>query len=304
MTVGGPRRGFALLTVLWLLSAAAAIGTVMHLAAQAAIAGAQANTDWHRAAWRAEGCAAALIAHLDQQLGEQSQSHDIWRHLNRAGETLPVAGCTVTLEPLGTRANVNRLSTEAIATLLQSTGVAARRSVELAAALADWRDADDEVLSRGAEREWYAAERRPLPRNGALHDEGELRLVRGFEKDGFSGIITAEEARISLGHASPAVLATLPGFGSEVVKIVTDARAAGAYEKLELQTLAGLVSGTAQQELLAAFDSLAMLTAATPDAWDAVVGVSEGMPPLHLELRVRYRLAGSRLAVVQQRFGP
>src|SRR5688572_14206189 len=51
-----PRRGFALLAVLWVMVSAAALGLTLSLAAREAVATARNRTAAARAMWRAEGC--------------------------------------------------------------------------------------------------------------------------------------------------------------------------------------------------------------------------------------------------------
>jgi hypothetical protein len=82
----------------------------------------------------------------------------------------------------GARLNVNRASRGELAALIQvrcgaSTGVAMRA----AAAIVDWRDADDAALTGGAESDYY---RGLVPayscRNGVLATVHELLLIRDF----------------------------------------------------------------------------------------------------------------------------
>ena len=48
------------------------------------------------------------------------------------------------------------------------------------ASLRDWQDRDDLYRLDGAERDWYAQQGRPAPRNGTIGSVNELRLIRGF----------------------------------------------------------------------------------------------------------------------------
>ena len=48
------------------------------------------------------------------------------------------------------------------------------------ASLRDWQDKDDLYRLDGAERDWYAQQGRPTPRNGTIGSVNELRLIRGF----------------------------------------------------------------------------------------------------------------------------
>src|SRR5665213_539036 len=59
---------------------------------------------------------------------------------------------------------------------------------DIAAAIIDWRDADNEVTPGGAEAEYYAGLQPPYqPRNGPLQTVRELLLVRGIGRDLLEG---------------------------------------------------------------------------------------------------------------------
>lgn len=78
------------------------------------------------------------------------------------------------------RINVNQASHQ---TLFNLTG-----DSDIAAAIIDWRDPDDEARPGGAEWEYYQALPSPyLPRNGAFQSLGELLLVKGMTPELFFG---------------------------------------------------------------------------------------------------------------------
>jgi general secretion pathway protein K len=73
---------------------------------------------------------------------------------------------------------------EAYKRLLAQVGFTPNDAVSLAAALADWLDADNEAQPGGAEATWYAEHGRHYrPANALLLDVDELRLVRGYTDD-------------------------------------------------------------------------------------------------------------------------
>lgn len=59
-----------------------------------------------------------------------------------------------------------------------------RMTPEVAAAIADWRDEDDNVTQGGAETEYYSGLQRPyIPRNGRIQTARELAAIRGVSQE-------------------------------------------------------------------------------------------------------------------------
>lgn len=299
------RRGFALVTVLWVVTIMGVLALALTLTARGAVAGAQARLDWHRASWRAEGCAAMLQARLDAALREDQASAQHWGDLDAiAAATALPTGCSVRLEAAGTRLNVNTASTSSISRALVAHGFTPVRADSMAAAVLDWRDADAVPTPGGAEETWYRDAARPLPRNGPLASVGELRQVRGFEQTNEADLLLGVGAdRVALSHAPAWLIRELPGMSDEAVAALLSLRASQPHDGA-LNVVAGRLSAPARAELLAALPELAARAADQPDAWEARISVAEGTPPLRVELFVRYRNAGTRVAVVTQRFVP
>ena len=79
------------------------------------------------------------------------------------------------------RLNVNTATAEDLLKLYGMTP-------EIAAAIMDWRDTDDNVSPNGAEVGYYASLQPPvMPRNGPLQTARELLMVRGVTRDLFMG---------------------------------------------------------------------------------------------------------------------
>jgi len=91
---------------------------------------------------------------------------------------------TVTLRVLDEtgKVDVNAADAPLLAALIRAIGVPAARADALAAAIVDWRDADDLSLPQGAERAQYIAAGLPYaPRNAPFETLAELQLVLGME---------------------------------------------------------------------------------------------------------------------------
>lgn len=310
------RRGFALLAVLWIVVAASVLAMATHAVARRALDGASNRTDLLRTRWIAGDClerARATIAHVLAYRGDPQSGITIdpfaatehsWRSLDdavRPSRLLPLDGCELSVRAVGSRVDINAANEELLRALLQWSGTPVKRVDSLVDAILDWRDADDVPRPLGAERTWYAAAQRQLPRNGPFADTRELRLVRGLESlPGLDGLFDVEPGRISLQHAPEAVLLALPGFGAEVVGRIAELRARGQPIP-DLVVLGGSVSPTAREAMLARYADLVRLTTTEPDAWIVTARGHAGPKPVTYALEVRLVRAGDRAAIVRRR---
>lgn len=310
------RRGFALLAVLWIVIASTALAMAAHAVARQALGGASNRAALHRARWRATDClerARAIIgealvlnqardgASLPSAFGSVSYS---WRTLDEAvanSRLLPAPGCAVRTEAVGSRIDVNTADEELLQALFVSLRIPSARSDSLIDALLDWRDSDDIARPLGAESVWYEAQQRLLPRNGPIANTRELRLIRGLEAlPAIDSLLGVESGRISLETAPIAVLAALPGFGSEVAGRITELRSLGAKVP-DLMVLGGSVSPAAREAMLARYADLVRLTTLEPDAWILTATGHAGAPTVAYTVEVRLVRAGDRAAIVRRR---
>jgi type II secretory pathway component PulK len=236
------RRGFALLTVLWLLTALSAVG-----AASLAVARLGADVSRNRilllrAGWAREACAEMLLA----RYAERGTVTDLdTTDLGRA------TWCRATVEDAAGKLDLNRAPREMLLTLLGSDS--------LTDALLDWRDRDDVPRQRGAEAEWYRSQGRRGPRNGPLADVGELEFVRGFDQAEvapFRALVTVRGAeQIDINAAPAAVLGALPGLGAEAVSLILRHRGRPIRSADELLSL---LSPSARQALLSRYQEYSL----------------------------------------------
>ncbi|MDQ3427919.1 MAG: type II secretion system protein GspK, partial [Gemmatimonadota bacterium] len=250
------RRGFALLTVLWVLAILGLLVAGSLRLAEIGGATSRNRIALTRAGWAREACLEIL---LSRYAGAATIRKVDTVDLGRG------AWCRAELEDAGARLDLNLATPTALRVVLGNDS--------LADALLDWRDADDVVRPLGAEAEWYRSAGQRLPRNGPLADPAELRLVRGFGDSvtaQLAPLLTARgTGRLNLNSAPPSLLATLPGFGAEAVSVVSYRRLAG--ERIQgVEHLAALLSPPAREELLAHFVDLSRLTATEPAKFTAV----------------------------------
>jgi general secretion pathway protein K len=293
------RRGFALLAVLWLVTALSALALAATLVAREAVAAARNRIELPRAAWLAEGCAARLRAQLDGLLTEGVP----WEALasRTAVPRMEVAGCVTRLVPAGAALDVNNASKEQLVSVLRAAGVGTSRADSLAAAFLDWRDPDDVPRQFGAEAPWYLLHRRPPPRNGPFADRAELLLVRGAATLGFADSLFGVEAgRTPINLAPLSVVASLPGIGPEIVSRLRESRDMGRMVR-ELARLGDGVSRAARDSLLARFGELVEKATVEPDAWILTATAASGLPPVTSTVELRLGRAGNRAAVVRRR---
>jgi general secretion pathway protein K len=291
MTRGARARGgFALLTVLWAITAVSVLALLGVRAAREGVGSARNRIALAEAEFAAAGCAARALAAADDAL--QSGSDDTWLALDSAvaahvlmANAMP---CTVRLRAAGIALDLASIDSRALRALLAQLDVPAERADSMVAAFLDWRDADDVPRMGGAERSWYEAHGRRTPRNAPLADALELRDVRGFESmTRLNAWLDVEPGRISIDHAPLPVLAALPGMTPEAVYVLERARARGERVS-DIAAFATSLPPAAQAVLLDRFHEFAPMVTVVPEAWMLEVhGVSDRAPVVFvLELRV------------------
>ena len=298
-----------MITVLWVMTVAAIVAMAGELAGRNAVNGSANRVHLERALWLARGCAARAQAAIDTALAAGKTfdaAADTWRVLQRAA--LPVPGvdpveCAITLEAAGTRLDANDATEEMLQRLFDGLGLSANAEA-LVAAVADWRDSDDVPRPAGAERDWYAAMRRELPRNGPLADIRELARVRGFESlSMLERVMTAEQGRVSLATAPASVLVAVPGISSETADEIVALQNAGTPVS-DVASLLGLVSRASADSMLAHFPEIVRATTPDPDAWILTASASVGMPRVTVTLSRRLLRAGKHAVVTSSRSEP
>lgn len=299
MTDSRRRRGFTLVTTMWILSVGSMLTMAFALAGRDAFNASSNRVRLERARWKALGCARRVQAAIDEAFDSARTDDDaenLWRGLYAAidASTL-LSGCDVALEAAGTRLDVNSASDESMTRLVSAIdGI--QRADSLSDAFGDWRDTDDITRPLGAERNWYAAQSRVLPRNDALADNRELAFVRGFEEFGrFDSLVTTEEGRVSLATAPSLVLQSVPGIGPELADRIVERRATTTIT--DLADVIPLVSERAADELRRHYPDASRLTTPEPDAWILTVRAACGSPGMTADLQWRLVRAAVRRRV-------
>jgi type II secretory pathway component PulK len=301
------RKGFALLSVLWILVGISALALAANLAAREGVAAARNRADLARAAWHAQDCLERARAAIGDALlasRDEAPGAGVWGRMDREIAQSPLlagAACTLEMRAAGSALDVNAAGDDAVRRLLLAIGRGEAEADSLVAALADWRDADDTPRPLGAERAWYAAAGMRPPRDGPIADPRELRFVRGFAAvPGIDTLLSAEPGRVAITHAGPAVLASLPGFGPEAAARALDMRMRGA-RVADLAVFVGSLSPGARDEAMRRFSDLVGMAVTEPEAWIVAARGSVGVPAAVSVVEVRLVRAGERAAIVRRR---
>lgn len=305
MTVERRREGFILLAVLWIIAGVVSMAALVALAGRADVGVAQNRLDLERARWRAEGCLERAHAAADSGLRAAERPDDMWQGLDSAiVHSALVAGCHIRLAVVGARRDVNSVDEAELRRLFTVLGYPPATSDSLADAVLDWRDEDQATRPRGAEREWYAAHQRIVPRDGPFASAKELHLVRGLENDiRLDSLFDTEGARLVLGHADPRSLSALPGITPEAVVIVSRRRADGD-RAIQLASLLNELSAPARAEAMAHYRDLSLQVADRSDAWLLTDEEAIGAPPVVATIEERLILDTRKVAVTRRRGMP
>jgi general secretion pathway protein K len=298
-----------MITVLWVMTVAAIVAAAGALAGRNAVNAATNRAHLQRAFWAATGCIARVESAIDVVLGtakSYEEAAELWRVLDRSAlsiASVDASDCAVRLEAAGTRLDMNAASEEMLERLFVALGMN-DSAASLASALADWRDSDDVPHPLGAERDWYAAQRRELPRNGTLADVRELARVRGFEALAtFDSVLTAEPGRVSLATASATVLRAVPGITAESADEIVSLQRAGTPLS-DVSAIVGRVSRSSADSILARYADIARVTTPDPDAWLLTVRATVGAPPVTVTLTHRLLRDAKRAVVSESRSDP
>lgn len=261
------------------------------------------------ASWNAHACVAHTRAALtdflapDVRLGNAGL-RDAWSRLDEIVRAAPPpAGlsCDLSVQPVGSRLDVNASEETQLARLLREGGMRPVQAESAAAALADWKDADSIPRALGAERPWYQAQRRPEPSNRPFAHVRELRLVRGLEVwPALDSLLEVEPGPVALSHARPEILALLPGFTLELVQRVIDARRRDEPVRSFHELSQGL-SPDARETLERSSASLPALVLLEPMAWVMTARSTAGKPPVTVAVEVRFGRAGVRAVAIRRR---
>jgi general secretion pathway protein K len=297
------RRGFAMLTTLWVMTVASVVALVASLAGRNTVSSTRNRVQGERAFWTALACAHRMQATIDEVLQAAPALEGAaaaWRSLGNATQFAPLLQglpCVIELEAAGTRLDINVASPEMLTRLFRAMGESDERVRSLVDALVDWRDPDDVPEPAGAEESWYASARRGTPRNAPLADIRELAGVRGFEElRAFERVATTEQGRVALSTASVEVLQSVPGITREAAEAIVAFRESGTAP-LEAAVVIGQLSRESADEMMSRYSEISRITTPDPEAWIMTTRATHGFPASTAVLSWRLVRAGRRCVV-------
>jgi general secretion pathway protein K len=282
---GGPRRGFALLIVLFVLALVGVAAVEFHTALSADRRIAANTRAAARARWGARGGLARELARLQDAVRVTALAAE---RLAPVGDTLlparttRTAGMEVRSTVLDVRArlHVNRATEAELAALGEAVGLSRVEAASFAARVLDWRDPDDMPRPGGAERAEYAAARvAARPSNAPFDDVAEVAdvfgVTPGLQRRLARLLTTAGDARINVNSAPVEVLRTMPGVDGQAARALAERRAASPFGSV--YDVMGALPEPARATLRANL---------------AAVGDRVATAPRHVEVRVRSVVSG------------
>jgi DNA uptake protein ComE-like DNA-binding protein len=272
------RRGFTMLTVLWVLGGAGTVVAVSMIAGRNGLGAARNRVEWQRARWRALGCARRAQSAIGAELGgarTPERGASVWQALNVAIDSSPtIAGCTVTLEAAGAKLDVNGASVEQLERFFAA--------VQL----------PEDVPQLAAD---VAAARDSTP----FADVKDLRRARSTVAwSDYDSLLSVEPGRVALSAAPSVVLQSIPGFTPEIAgAVVTNRVSHGPVS--ELNEVAGLVSRASATELEERFQDAVRVATANPDAWILRSVAYSGVPRIGATVEWRMTRQGNHVLIVR-----
>jgi type II secretory pathway component PulK len=279
------RRGFALLAVLWTLTAIIVLAGAAVTAARVGSVTTRNRMLLSRAAWAREACVEILQARYAK---DASLRHLDSMDLGRG------TWCDARLEDPSAKLNLNVADRAALVIVLQSVVRQPAAVDSLVDALLDWRDPDMVARPFGDESSQN--------RNGPLADVVELRSVRGFSDSlvaRLSVLLTTRgTGAINVNAAPLQVLATLPGITEEALDLLIARRATSGVASAD--AFAGWLSPAARATLLASYPGFIRAAVFSPPQLVAVVTGGVRYTPLEARVTLTVVPVAGRLAVIRR----
>jgi type II secretory pathway component PulK len=278
-------RGFALLAVLWAITAVTVLAGAAVTVARLGSAATRNRVWLARASWARQACVEILLARYAQtpavrRIDRVDLGRGIW--------------CAVSVEDPSAKLNVNLADRPALVSVLETVVRRGSAVDSLVDALLDWRDRDTVPRPFGEES--------AANRNGPLADVAELRYVRGFGDSlvaHLSSLLTTRgTGAINVNAAPRAVLAAVPGIGAEGVEILLGQR--GIHLVTNADAFVGLLSPASRTTLLGSYPEFVRTAVFAPPQFVAVVTGGVGGTPITASVTLTLVPVAGRLAVIRR----
>lgn len=252
------RRGFAMITALWLIVAITVVALQFSIEAHERYTVGINASERGIARAAAIGALAFQQAQLERALRNNTggagaarlRSSDPWIDADSlfSGvvdiDSLPVV---VQVIPGGQLLNINSMGQDALTAFFSSLLGDYATADEISQSIMDWRDGDEQARARGGERDAYLKENRMvLPANAPFRDVDDLMDVRGMTPEILERVRpylrTYGNGLVNLNTAEAPVLRGVPGMTEPVVARILALRANGG----RIQNVNQVVPGAAQ----------------------------------------------------------
>jgi type II secretory pathway component PulK len=274
------RRGFVMLTTLWVLTVAGIIAAAAALSGRNGVDAGTYRVQAERARWVALGCARRAQAIVDFALAaapSEDSAGGVWRSLAGVVRSSTLLGdpCSVELEAGGTRLDVNSTTPEMLRTLLELEGHGDAAAAMTSALLA--------------------------PRGRPFEDDREIAHVPGFEQTNVAADdLSVIPGRVSLATAPVPVLMAVPGITRETAERVVERRISGTPIR-DLPEIASLISDESRSALIARFPEASRVTTPDPDCWVLRSTAQNGLRPSVVVIEWQLLRTGRHVAIALSR---
>lgn len=253
------QKGVALLAVLWLAVALSLMALATAQMVRTEVQALSNQMEWQRGYYLARGgleAAIYSIAAYQPNLAAPSPGPETPAQFLPGKRWLqfefPGGSCTVEIVPENAKLDVNQAAPEQLAALFEAVGLSETDSLDLAAAIADWR-APRASDAASIFDQFYSGLSDPYPaRHAPIEQLEELLPVRGMSRDLFFGRLEkSPEGRwqktpgladlLTVGPVSGTnpnfapfeVLRSLPGWNREMANAVLSARAKAPFRSID-----------------------------------------------------------------------
>lgn len=175
-TIHKPRRvrALALVAVLWIIVTLTIIITVLARSSRMEGRLRLADAEQMRGNWACQAALETAVALLNEDLKAGDGLDDIWSDIPNAYNDVELEGCSFNIMIVDEASKLN-VNTATVAQLMQLPEM----TEEIAQAIIDWRDQDNDTQRKGAENGFYVNLHPPYPiRNGPLRTARELLMVK------------------------------------------------------------------------------------------------------------------------------
>ncbi len=190
-----PRRGAALLAVLWLTAALSAIAFGVASTVRSETERAATNVEDVKSQYLAQGGIERALLHM--QWGPQYTNADGTSAYYRAGQPrmeldFPEGHVTVEVIPESSRLSLNYTRPETLYALLMNLGTTPEAASEVTAAIVDWRQPAVDGQMSVFDQYYLSATPSFHSRHASFQETEELLLLRGITPDLYYGTYTDE----------------------------------------------------------------------------------------------------------------